>query len=242
MNVEPLLAIWDGLYLNGYISPPDVISSDDLQPYVQDALNELEFILGAPNSTAYGSLRASLGHPQPWTLKYVEIGNEDHLGNASYSYSQYRFRAFYDAIHAVYPELTLISSTGDLTAIAGSSGTDYHQYGRPDHFAAEFGYWDNADPHHKVVVGEFAVIQENANPPETAVDWSGVEPRLAYPNWVGAVAEAVFCLGTERSSVAVLGVTYAPGFQNLNSFQWAVSLGFSSSFSSPHHVHIPVPS
>lgn len=85
-------------------------------------------------------------------------------------------------------------------------------------------------------MGEFAVIEGNADPPETAVDWSGVEPRLAFPTWVGAVAEAVFSLGTERSP-AVLGITYAPGFQNLNSFQWAVSLvsSFPSSYPIPNY-------
>ncbi len=65
--MEPILAVWAGLYLNH-----SVISSAALQPYVQDTMNELEFIMGDV-STPYGKLRASLGYPQPWTINYVEV-------------------------------------------------------------------------------------------------------------------------------------------------------------------------
>ena len=64
--MEPILAVWSGMYLgNG-----DVVS--DIGLYVQDAMNELEFIMGDV-STTYGTLRASLGYPEPWTIYYVEV-------------------------------------------------------------------------------------------------------------------------------------------------------------------------
>jgi alpha-N-arabinofuranosidase len=115
--MEPLLAVWAGMYLGGH----DVLSAADLAPYVNDTLNELEFILGDA-STPFGSLRASLGYPEPWKLNYIEIGNEDQLQGGAGSYASYRFSMFYNAIHALYPNITVISSTGDLTAVgAGKS-------------------------------------------------------------------------------------------------------------------------
>ncbi len=72
LNVEPILAVWAGMYLD----TNRFISQADLGPYVQDTLNELEYIMG-DTSTTYGALRASHGYPEPWTVNYVEIGNED---------------------------------------------------------------------------------------------------------------------------------------------------------------------
>lgn len=61
------------MYLNGYNNdPPDAISEADLGPYVEEAMNELEFIMGS-TSTKYGALRASLGYPNPWKINYVEV-------------------------------------------------------------------------------------------------------------------------------------------------------------------------
>jgi len=203
-----------------------VIPESEIGLYVQDTLNELEFIMG-PVSSPFGKLRASLGYPKPWKINYVEIGNEDNLGNATISYSAYRFAAFYNAISAKYPHITIISSTGDTTAQMGKSATDYHQYARPDIFVSEFGYWDNiANREHQTLIGEYAVIQRNIEPVGTPVDWSGVEKMLPWPTWVGTVAEAVFALGAERNGYGIIGASYAPGFQNLNSYEWAVSLLF----------------
>jgi hypothetical protein len=68
--MEPLLAVWSGLYLDGTIIP-----ESELQPYVQDALDELEFIMG-DTSTSYGALRTSLGYPSPWKINYVEVRHQ----------------------------------------------------------------------------------------------------------------------------------------------------------------------
>ncbi|KFZ24295.1 hypothetical protein V502_01226 [Pseudogymnoascus sp. VKM F-4520 (FW-2644)] len=223
LDVEPILAVWSGVYLNGYNNVnPDEISEAEIGIYVQDALDELEFIMGDVK-TKYGALRAALGYPQPWKINYVEVGNEDNLSGPA-SYASYRFMAFYDAIHAAYPWITIISSTGDLTAIAKDSATDYHEYARPNIYATQFGMWDNANRSHPILLGEYATIQPNMADPSASVDWSGAEPRLEHPIWVGAVGEAIYTLGAERNSDVVIGASYAPGFQNLNNFQWAPDL------------------
>jgi len=220
--MEPILAIWDGLYLNGYANPPDLISQADLEPYVQDTLNELEFIMG-PVSSTYGALRAKLGYPQPWTIKYVEIGNEDNIGYPEPSYVAYRYAAFANAIQAKYPDITVMSSTGDFEAVSPGSATDYHNYNRPDIFVSIWDRWDNlAEAEHLTLIGEFASIQGNVLPIGTPVDWSA--PRVPWPTWVGSVAEAIFEIGAERNSYGILGMSYAPTLQNVNNYQWTPDL------------------
>src|SRR4051812_32970437 len=155
--MEPILGVWAGLYLNGYVPPADVIPEAELGPYVQEVLDELEFITG-PVTSKYGKLRASLGHPKPWKLKYVEIGNEDNLGDQGVSYAAYRFNMYYEAIHAKYPDMVVISSTGDTSVQRDTTATDYHRYARADEFASMFGYWDNtANRKHLTLIGEYAV-------------------------------------------------------------------------------------
>ena len=73
--MEPILGVWDGLYLDN-----DTVAQSGLDPYVENVLDELEYILGSTD-TQYGALRAQYGHPDPWKLNYVEIGNEDDLSN-----------------------------------------------------------------------------------------------------------------------------------------------------------------
>jgi len=80
--MEPILAVFSGHALGpglfGSVGPS--VAQDQLQPYIDDAMNELEYIMGGVN-TKYGALRASHGYPDPWKVNYVEIGNEDYLTN-----------------------------------------------------------------------------------------------------------------------------------------------------------------
>ena len=155
LEVEPILAVWAGLYLNNYQAPADVIPESELGFYVQDALHELEFITG-PADSKYGALRASLGYSKPWKLKYVEIGNEDHLGDAPSSYTGYRYAAFQTAINEKYSDIICMSSTGDFTAVSPGSATDFHEYARPDFMAGQFGYFDNRVlAEHPTLIGEY---------------------------------------------------------------------------------------
>jgi alpha-L-arabinofuranosidase len=90
LNMEPLLAVYAGYSLNGtHVNP-----GADLAPYVQDALDEIQYITGATNTT-WGAQRAADRHPAPFTLQYVEIGNEDQFDRSG-SYDA-RFTQFYNA-------------------------------------------------------------------------------------------------------------------------------------------------
>ncbi|KAH8882695.1 glycoside hydrolase family 51 protein [Thozetella sp. PMI_491] len=213
LGVEPVLALWGGLFLDGTIIP-----EDELSFYVDDALNELEFLMGDP-STTFGALRASLGRSVPWKIRFVEIGNEDNLNNGGDSYKAYRFNMFYDAITAKYPDILIFSSTTNYRY--KSSGWDYHEYTRPDMFVSQFGMFDNWALETPIMVGEFAAVQNNTGKLE-GTDWSA--PRTEFPYWIGAVAEAVFLLGTERNSAKLWGVSYAPLLQNLDSYEWTPDL------------------
>jgi alpha-N-arabinofuranosidase len=111
-----------------------------MPPYVQSVMNELEFLMG-DTTTTYGALRASLGYPNPWTINFVEVGNEDNLGQGGPSYESYRFDDFYYPIHEKYPWITIIPSTVAYeTTLPGNSTGDYHQYTRPDTFVSQFNF------------------------------------------------------------------------------------------------------
>ncbi|KAH0612759.1 uncharacterized protein H6S33_009139 [Morchella sextelata] len=215
MNLEPILDVWAGYYLSGPIIP-----QDELEFYVQDVLNELEFLMGSID-TPYGSLRAQLGHPKPWVINYVEVGNEDDIGGGA-SYSAYRFPMFRDAIKAAYPHMTIIGSTPKIDPIPDGAWLDYHRYTRPDDFVSLFGMFDNWNRSHPVFVGEYAYIQPN-KPGGGGPEWGGAW-RSPYTTLIGMISEAVFAIGMERNADLVRAAAYAPILQNLNSYQWSPDL------------------
>ena len=214
LDVEPILAVWAGFYLLG-----PAVRENELDAYVQDALNELEYVLGGPD-TLYGAMRAANGHPEPRKLRYVEIGNEDYLGGGLESYAGYRLNAFYTAIKEKYPDLNFISSTVYTTLPDKISG-DYHTYARPDQLVSQFNFFDGNSTDHQTLIGEFAAVQQN-DPSNLDVDFDF--PRNPFPFWLGTVSEAIFLLGAENNADAIMGASWAPLFQNLNSYAWAPDL------------------
>jgi alpha-N-arabinofuranosidase len=97
--MQPLLAAYVGYSLDGeYVTPGTA-----LQPYVQDALDEIQYITGS-TSTPWGAQRAADGRPAPFPLTYVEIGNEDFF-DTSGSYDG-RFTQFFDGIRQNYQILS----------------------------------------------------------------------------------------------------------------------------------------
>lgn len=101
------MGVYSGLALNG-----DIVAEDDLPPFIDDALDQIEFIRGSADSK-WGAVRAELGHPEPFKLEYVEVGNEDWLGGGAEgwtTYKDYRFPLFLNAINAAYPDIQVISS------------------------------------------------------------------------------------------------------------------------------------
>jgi alpha-N-arabinofuranosidase len=236
LKMQPLLAVYAGLALgSGEVAP-----GADLQPYVQDALDEIEYVTG-DTSTKWGAERAKDGHPEPFKLNYVEIGNEDRRGD-----SNGRITQIYNAIKAKYPNLQLIDSsiigstnkTGRLTSRVTSITTDVqdsHLYMnselQADTESADYDKYDRTGP--KVFEGE----------------WATRVPRTsATPDFQGALGDAAYMTGLERNSDAVIMASYAPLFVNVtnaqagrspnSSMEWACDLiGYDalSSYGSPSY-------
>ncbi|KAB5542523.1 glycoside hydrolase superfamily [Coniochaeta sp. 2T2.1] len=217
LGLEPIVAVWDGLSLDGNFTP-----QAELGEWIQFALDEIEFLTGDAATTKWGAVRASVGHPEPWTVKYVEIGNEDWLAGrpAGYeSYKQYRLPMFIDAFTKKYPDIQLIASSSvfdDITIPAPVAG-DYHSYVEPDTFVNAFGMFDQLTAGNKTLIGEYASVHPNGG-----IGWDG--DLMPFPWWGGAVGEAIFLLGAERNGDRIIGTTYAPGLRNLNRWQWSITL------------------
>ncbi|KAH8650136.1 alpha-L-arabinofuranosidase [Xylariales sp. PMI_506] len=214
MGLEIVVAVWDGLSLNGDITP-----EDELQPFIDDALNEIEFIVGSTDTT-WGSLRAQYGHPEPFTLNYVEVGNEDWLvgGTEGWdTYMEYRFPLFLKAINDAYPDIQVISSGSvyDGYEIPAPADGDYHIYGTPDDMVNQYNLFDNvAIPH---LIGEAAAVHPNGG-----TGWDG--NLLVYPWWGGSVGEAISLIGYERNTDRILGALYAPIIRSLDSWVWSTTM------------------
>jgi alpha-N-arabinofuranosidase len=212
MGLANVLAIWSGLSLGG-----GVVSGTALDAYVDDALNELEFLLG-DSSTTWGALRSSYGHPDPYPITMLEIGNEDNVisdGCATYAS---RFMQFYDAINAAYPDITVIASTSDTSCLPSTipSGvwTDIHHYESPSGFISLFNEWDNFPRGNGrgIFVGEYANTATDAG---ATTYWSNVQ---------GATSEAVYMIGLERNSDLVKMASYAPMMEHFNLAEWSPDL------------------
>jgi alpha-L-arabinofuranosidase len=206
LQMQPLLAVYAGYSLNGtHVNP-----GPDLAPYVQDALDEIQYVSGGTNTT-WGAQRAADGHPAPFPLEYVEIGNEDFF-DASGSYDG-RFAQFYDAIRAVYPNLKLIATTNVTSRTPDIY--DQHFYESPGLFEANAHQFDSVSrTGPKIFVGEWA-SQEG----------------IPTPNLHAALGDAAWLTGLERNSDLVILESYAPLLVNVNpgAFQWATNLiGFDA--------------
>ncbi|MFZ1993719.1 MAG: LamG-like jellyroll fold domain-containing protein [Solirubrobacteraceae bacterium] len=200
LHASPVLAVWAGYTLTGTVVP-----QSQLQPYVQSALDEIQYATG-PTSTYWGARRAADGHPAPFDVSMVEIGNEDFF-DGSGSYSAYRYPMFANAIRAAYPQIKLIATTPVSTAPVDI--VDEHYYNNdPQYFAQNAHIFDSmsrSGP--KVIVGEYATT--NGTPTGTLAN---------------AIGEAAFLTGTERNSDLVLGASYAPLLVNVNAPSWPTNL------------------
>jgi len=200
MKAQPTLAIFDGFALGGRYSA----QGDDLKPFVQEALEEIEYVCG-DQSTTWGAERAKDGHPDPFPLTYVEIGNED-PANSGYDA---RFAAFYDAIKAKYPQIQVIATR----VVQGRTPdvVDEHNYMTAAVAMQQAHRFDNRPrtgaP--KVFMGEWAT-------------------RVGAPttNLQAGLSDAAFMTGLERNSDIVVMSCYAPLFVNVNpgGMQWPSDL------------------
>ena len=214
LGATPVMAVWAGLTLGG-----TVIAEADLAPYVQSAVDQIEYAIGPVTST-WGARRAADGHPEPFGVPYVEIGNEDFLNGGTTSYNDYRYPMFYDAIEAAYPQVKVIATTSVTTR--PMDVLDEHYYSSASFFESASTLFDGqsrSGP--QIFVGEYA-----------ATAGAGSLPTGLLGNSIG---EAAFMTGLERNSDIVRMSSYAPLFANYNHTQWNPDLiGFDqvSSFGS----------
>lgn len=203
LKAEPLFVINCGM------SHREVIPMDKMQEFVQDALDAVEYANGPVTST-WGAVRAKNGHPAPFNLRYMEIGNEN--GGGAY---HERYALFHDALKAKYPEIHLVanewSGRPDNRPL---EIVDEHYYSSPEFFINNAGKYDSYDRKgHKVYVGEYACTQ-----------------GCGQGNLRAAVGEAAFMTGMERNSDVVMMASYAPLFANVHYKKWNPDLiNFDSS-------------
>ncbi|CAE6459612.1 unnamed protein product [Rhizoctonia solani] len=213
IGAEPILGIWAGYALGG-----ETVPESQLQPYVQEAINEIQFITGDANTNQWAKLRAQYGRTAPYKLKYIEIGNEDFA--ASGSYAQYRWRVFVNGLKAAFPNsgFQYIATTYPSTTLSPAyTHIDSHSYNVPKWFidhALEYDTYPRNGA--QVFVGEYAVTSTNPS----CIYGTPACGRLEYPTLQGAVAEAAYMTGLERNSDVVFASTYAPTLQNINGYQW----------------------
>ncbi len=194
IGAEPMFCINVGM------SHRENVPLEKMGEYVQDALDALEYANGPADST-WGAVRAKAGHPAPFNMKMLEIGNE----NGGPAYNE-RYALFHDAVKAKYPNVRLIANhwAGGVPKSRPLDIVDEHYYSNPEFFIAQAGKYDSYDrAGHKVFVGEYAVTQGTG------------EGSLR-----GAVGEAAFMTGMERNSDVVVMASYAPLFVHANHRRW----------------------
>jgi|GEM_PF-366380 len=223
LGMEPVLGVFAGYCLGrGGVIP----AGPDLEPYVQEALEQIEYLIGDPKTTKWGALRAKHGHPKPFKLTYVEIGNEDFFDRSG-SYDG-RFAQFYDAIKAKYPQLQVIATTPVKSRVPDV--LDEHYYRSMEEMMLHaFDYDRYARTNKtKIFVGEWATRVGSPT-----------------PNMAGALGDAAWMTGLERNADIVVMHCYAPLFVNVSqltgpnrSMQWASDLiGYDAlrSYGSPSY-------
>jgi alpha-N-arabinofuranosidase len=222
LHMEPLLAVFSGYALDQtHINP-----GKDLEPYVQDALDEIEYVTGDA-STRWGAMRARDGHPAPFPLHYVEIGNEEYH-DPSGTYDA-RFAQFYKAIKQDHPQLQIVASapvTSTRPDILDDNDREAHRhfYRTATQFFHDVHRYDSYDRNGtKILVGEWATREGT---PTT--------------NLGAALGDAAWMTGLERNSDIVVMASYAPLFVNVSPFamQWEGDLiGFDAltSYGSPSY-------
>ena len=236
LDMEPLLGVFAGYCLGrgGVIE-----AGPRLDPYVQEALEEIEYLIGDAKTTKWGAQRAKDGHPKPFKMTYVEVGNEDWFDrsgpdrNGTYDG---RFAQFYDAIKKKYPHLKVISSNGyeQPQSLWVKSRTpdlvDEHYYRGMEEMMAQSLKYDSYGRTNgaKIFCGEWATRVGSPT-----------------PNLSGALGDAAWMTCMERNSDIVLMSCYAPLFVNVSqltgqgrSMQWSSDLiGYDAltSYASPSY-------
>jgi alpha-N-arabinofuranosidase len=186
-----------------------------LDEYVQDALDLIDFANG-PETTPWGKLRAQMGHPAPFHLEMIGIGNEQW----GQRYVE-RYKVFAAALKARHPEIKLVVAAGPSPAgepfesmwatwrTLHADIVDEHYYMSPEWFlsnSARYDHYDRSGP--KVFAGEYAAQS------------AGITRSDNRNNWGTAIAEAAFMTGLERNGDVVQMASYAPLLAHVDAWQW----------------------
>ena len=215
IGAEPLPVLNCGLscqYENN--DPNQNCPVDKLEPYIEDALDLIEFANG-PITSTWGKIRADMGHPAPFNLKMIAIGNEQ-WGTL---YTE-RLEPFVKAIRAKYPNIKIIGSSGPQTEgkdfdflwpemkRIGVDLVDEHYYRSPEWFLSNANRYDSYDRNGpKVFAGEYACHAPDKE-----------------NSFLTALSEAAFMTGLERNADVVHLCTYAPLFAHKEAWQWRPDL------------------
>jgi alpha-N-arabinofuranosidase len=242
MKAEPVLAVYAGYSLRGiHVNP-----GPELEPYLKEALEEIEYVIGDTRTT-WGARRAKDGHPKPFNLTYVEIGNEDWFDKSG-SYDA-RFAQFHDAIKAPYPHLKTISTIANdqpekmRVHSRKPDMIDEHYYRSTDeflHMSPDYARkYDRSGP--EIFVGEWAAHEDAKIKPWDAA----ARQQPPTPSMKAALGDAAFMAAMERNSDLILMQCYAPLLVNVNpgGRQWRPDLiGYDalSSFGSPSYYAFQV--
>jgi alpha-N-arabinofuranosidase len=192
---------------------------DQLDQYIQDALDLEEFANGSPDTT-WGKKRAEMGHPAPFNLDRIGIGNEQ-WGPQYFE----RYAPFAKAIREKKPNLKIVAAAGPFPegrefdyawkklAHLPVDFVDEHYYAKPDWFFANTHRYDRYDRKGpKIFAGEFAAQSVGTGSP------------LNKNNWECALSEAAFMTGLERNADVVEMSSYAPLFAHVEGWQWTPNL------------------
>ena len=217
IGADPLPILNCGMacqYQNHKYPSPDYVPVDSLQQFIQDALDLIEFA-GGDTTTTWGSLRARMGHPAPFALHQIGIGNEQWME----PYTE-RLEPFLEPIRSRYPDIRIVGSSGpspdgdyfdygwrEMKRLKADL-VDEHYYKDPEWFlknATRYDSYDRKGP--KVFAGEYAChVKGGRN------------------NFEAALCEAAFMTGLERNADVVWQATYAPLFAHVDGWQWRPDL------------------
>ena len=217
LGAEPLPILNCGMACQ--FNSKEVAPLDQIDPYIQDALDLVEFANGSPN-TKWGKVRAAMGHPAPFNMKMLGVGNEQWD-------EQYvdRYKLFEKAFKTKYPLIKLIASSGPEPADErfvyawkefkkmAPAFVDEHYYKPPEWFLKNANRYDNYDRNGpKVFAGEYAAHDKEGKNSESR------------NTWMSALAEAAFMTGLERNADVVQMASYAPLLAHVDAWQWRPDL------------------
>lgn len=217
LDAEPIMGIYSGFSLRG-ISIPE----DQLGPYIQQAADQINFVIGDPAESEAAALRASLGHPEPFKLRRVEVGNEDFIGTAPTTYT-YRWPAFVNALQKQFPDLSFMATTQVTGPVLTPKPAEYdvHVYQTPKWFSDNAFFYDDFERNNTLYFeGEYAATSTNSSD----IFGTPEHGRLLFPTIQGSSGEAAFMIGLERNSDIVFAAAYAPLLNHIENSQWTPNL------------------